>query len=213
MWWLIPVGIGIGKLVYDYFSGQEIEARQRWESKSREVKKTVEEHRRNIEVNIQEVKKTVEEHRSNIEVHIQEVRDSYNYKLLTDIHFSSFIVADSAYQLLDDARSSLDSMVKIIMKTKNEKNELLIKLKELKTKKEKIPVLENLKLLNEMRQSLFDDKDKVKQQRDDLYNEVKRLNQQTNELKTFIRDRCGTKGIEWYDRLEERRRKKIAEGK
>lgn len=188
MWWLIPIGIGIGKLVYDYFSWQEIEARQRWESKSREVKKTVEEHRRNIEV------------------HIQEVRDSYNFKLLTDIHFSSFIVADSAYQLLDDARSSLDSLGRIIIKTKNEKKELLIKLKELKTRKEKNQVLENLKLLNEMRQSLFDDKDKVKQQRDDLYNEVKRLNQQTNELKTFIRDRCGSKGIEWYERLEERRR-------
>jgi uncharacterized membrane-anchored protein YhcB (DUF1043 family) len=196
MWWLVPVGIGIGKLVYDYFSEQEIEARQRWESKSRDIKKTVEEHRRNIEV------------------HIQEVRDSYNFKLLRDIHFSSFIVADSAYQLLDDARSSLDSMRRIIIKTKNEKNELLIKLKELKTKKEKIPVLENLKLLNEMRQSLFDDINKVKLQRDDLYNEVKRLNQQTNELKTFIRDRCGKEGIEWYKRLEERtRRKKIAEGK
>jgi len=194
MWWLIPIGIGVGKLVYDYFSNQEIEARKRWENKRKEVRRTVEEHQHNIEI------------------HIQEVKSSYDFKLLTDIHYSSFIVANSAYKLLDDARTSLNAIGKIILKTKSEKNELLAKIKQVKTKEEKKELIENLKLINELRTDLFNDKDKVKLQRDEFYNEVKRLNQQTNELKIFIKERCGRKGTDWFNRLEERIRiKRIPE--
>ena len=56
-----------------------------------------------------------------------------------------------------------------------------------------------------MRRSLFEDKELVSSQKEKFYIEVKRLNQQTSELKNFIRYRCGNRGIEWYQRLEMRK--------
>lgn len=196
MWWLIPAGVIAGKMLYDYITNNEREARERWERKRRKVQKTV------------------EEHRENIEAHIHEARDSYNFKLLTDIHFSSFVVADSAYNLLDDARISLNAIGNILLKTKKDKEQFSAQLNETRNKGERNSIIENIKVLNDFRRSVFDDKDKVKAERDNLLSEVKRLNQQTNELKIFIRERCGKKGIDWYDRLEERRKqKKLSEGK
>jgi len=191
MWWLIPIGVGVaGKLIYDYLSGEERDARERWERKRVQVQRSVEEHRRQIEE------------------HIAEAQQSYDFHFLTSMHHSSFIVADAAYRLLVDARTSLTGIGKMIVATKEKRDSLEKDIKATKDRTKKMTLRADLKEVTELRKGFFNDKDRVKEQRDSLHSEVKRLNAQTSELKHFIRDRCGRRGNEWYDRLEERKRQK-----
>ena len=200
MWWLIPIGVGVGlKLLYDAVSEEEYEARKRWEIKR------------------EEVKRSIKEHQENIEAHIQQAQKSYDFHLLVDLHYSSSQVANSAYQLLDDARSSFSGMSKMLKKSKEQRAALQHDLKEAKRNKDRKKIhetIEQLKMINDLRKSVFDDRDKVREQKDNFLAEVRRLNNQTRELKEFIRDRCGDGGREWYERLEARRRaRRISEGK
>lgn len=201
MWWLVPVGVGIGiKLIYDAVSDAERSARQRWETKRAEVEKSVEEHRRNIEA------------------HIAKAQSSYDFHFLVDLHFSSMKVADSAYSLLRDADSSFNGINKMLKKAKERKIELQQSLDAARqnknNRKEIQDFIEQLKMVNEIRKSAFDDRDKVRQQKDGFLAEVKRLNLQTMRLKEFVRDRCGLKGKDWFNRLEARKAaRRKAEGR
>ncbi len=194
MWWLIPVGIGVGlKLLYDAVSEEEYEARKRWENKR------------------EEVERSIEEHQANIKAHIQQAKNSYDFHFLIDLHYSSSQVANSAYQLLDDARSSFSGMSKMLKKSKEQREALQHDLEEAKKNKDRKKIhetIEQLKMINNLRKSVFDDRDKVKEQKDKFLAEVQRLNNQTRKLKEFIRDRCGDGGREWYKRLEARKRAK-----
>jgi len=194
MWWLIPIGVGVGlKLLYDAVSEEEYEARQRWEDKREEIERSIEEHQRNIED------------------HINQAQRSYDFHFLIDLHYSSMKVANSAYQLLDDAKSSFNGMSKMLKKSKEQRTALQSELEKAKKAKDKNAiheVIEQLKMLNDLRKNVFADRDKVKVQKDQFLSEVKRLNNQTRELKEFIRDRCDDGGRKWYDRLEARKQAK-----
>jgi len=199
MWWVTgPIIIYGLKKVYDAISDSERNARQNWENKRNEVERSV------------------EEHRANIEKHLSEAQESYNFHFLTDMHFSSMIVANTAYDLLKDAKISLEGIGKMIMEAKAQIDSLLknigaikSKIDDEKNKKKKYELIDKIKplhkekkLVRDLRKSLFDDQEKVKGQKEHLYSEVKRLNKQTRELKILIRDRCGTKGQDWYDKIE-----------
>ena len=201
MWWVTaPVIIYGLKKVYDAISDSERNARQNWENKRNEVERSV------------------EEHRANIEKHLSEAQESYNFHFLTDMHFSSMIVANTAYDLLKDARISLEGIGKMIMEAKaqidslqNNIGEIQSEIDDEKNKKKKgeligkiQPLHKDNKLIKDFRKSLFDDQEKVKEQKEHLYSEVKRLNNRTRELKLLIKDRCGTKGKDWYARIERR---------
>ena len=73
-----------------------------------------------------------------------------------------------------------------------------------------IRIIEELKQINAYRRALFEEKDKQKAEKDNLYQEVKRLNQQTGELKQHIRLRCGNKGQTWFLNLEQRKKQRSA---
>ena len=201
MWWLLPIGVGVGilKLLYDAVSEEEYEARRRWESKRKEVERSV------------------KEHQENIEAHIQQAQNSYDFHFLVDLHYSSSQVANSAYQLLCDARSSFSGMSKMLKKSKEQRAVLQCDLEEARRNKDRKRIhetIEQLKVVNDLRKSVFDDRDRVREQKDRFLAEVRLLNSQTRELKEFIRDRCGDGGREWYQRLEARRRaRRISEGK
>ena len=200
MWWLIPVGVGVGlKLIYDAVSKKEREARQRWENKREEVERSIEEHQRNIES------------------HIAQARSSYDFHFLVDLHFSSMKVADAAYQLLEDARNSFAGMSKMLKASKEQRAALQAKLEKRKINNDRGAIretIEELKMIHDLRKNVFADRDKVKEQREAFLDEVRRLNNQTRELKEFIRDRCGYKGREWYNRLEARKQaRRLSEGK
>ncbi len=199
MWWIIPVvGVGAGlKLLYDVVSEEEREARTRWENKREEVERSLEEHQRNIES------------------HIQQAQNSYDFHFLVDLHYSSSQVANAAYHLLNDAKSSFSGMSKMLKKSKEQRSFLQTELEEAErnqSRKAIYETIEQLKMVNELRKSVFNDRDKVKEQKVNFLAEVQRLNRQTKKLKEFIRDRCGDGGREWYNRLEARRRiKRLSE--
>ena len=161
-----------------------------------------------------EVHRSVEDHRKQIEQHLTEAQESYDFHFLTSMHHSSLIVADAAYKLLQDARTSLEGIGKLILAAKEKRDNLEKEIRDTQERTKKVAFVAELKEVTELRKSFFTDKDKVKEQRDGLLAEVRRLNAQTAELKKFIRDRCGPKGKDWYERLEERKRqRRIAEGK
>jgi len=192
MWWLIPIGIAVGlKLIYDSVSDNERAARRNWQEKRKDVERSI------------------EEHRANIGKHLDQAQSSYDFHFLTDLHFSSHKVADSAYRLLKDARCSRNGLGKMIMKSKEQRTSLENQLKSARTNNRQAEIndiINQLKLVNDLRRNLFDDNDTLKSQVQDFMNEVKRLNAQTARLKEAIRDRCGQRGIDWYNRLEERKR-------
>ncbi len=185
--------------LYDAAQKEKYEARKRWENKREEVKKSVEEHQRNIEN------------------HMQKAQRSYDFHFLVDLHYSSSQVAGSAYQLLDDARKSFSGMSEMLMKSKEQRASLRHELKEAKRVKDKDKIhdiIEQLKMVEEIRKNIFEDRDRVKEQQAHFLAEVQKLNNQTRQLKEFIRDRCDIVGRDWYDRLETRKRaRQISEGK
>lgn len=195
-WVLAPVAlVGIAAVIAASLSEDEKKARKRWQSKRAEVEKTVEEHRKNIEK------------------HIDKAQRSYDFSVLVDIHYSSHRVADSAYQLLEDARSSISSISKILDQVTAKKNELKASIDGASPDKRR-ELLAEIRSLNDFKAKVMEDVSTIKQQRDSLFSEVKRLNSQTGSLKEAIRDRCGEKGRDWFRRLEQRSAaRKTKEGK
>lgn len=186
MWWVaIPVAVGAWGL-WKHFDDSAKAARVRWQNEHRNVKKTIKEHQRNIKQNIEKAQK------------------SYNFHLLTDLHFSSMKVANHAYSLLNDSKTTLDAMGKMLVDAKKKRNELYKEKKNTQDKNRKKDIQKEIQLINDLRSQIFPDKDNVKQQRKDMLEEVKKLNHQTRNLKLAIRDRCGSKGRDWYNRLEAR---------
>jgi hypothetical protein len=197
MWWLaIPVGfIGL-KLIYEAASENERQARQRWENKRQEVAHSVAQHQRSITQ------------------HLHQAQSCYDFHHFVDLHFASMQAADAAYQLLSDARSSLRAMDDMLAKAKEQKDALEMKLRAAKQARNRAfdSVLEELKIVTALRKSIFDDRDKVRAQREALLQEVQTLNEQTRQLKVCIRDRCGPKGADWFYRLEARKSHKRLAG-
>ncbi|WP_020585826.1 hypothetical protein [Desulfobacter curvatus] len=197
-WWKIALGVGaalggaavVSKIIYDVVEEDEREARENWERKRKEVSRSV------------------EEHRENIEQHIAEAQSSYDYHFLVDLHYSSVKVADQAYSLLQDARSSLVGLGKMLKKAKEEIARLQKELNVAKEQKDRgkfSEFLEQIKIVKSMRKDLFNDRDKVQTQRDSFLADVRQLNSRTRSLKEAIRDRCGDRGKDWYCRLEMRK--------
>ncbi len=212
---LIPVAVvgGIVALIYKAVSDEEREASQRWEEMLWDVERSVEEHRRNIEA------------------HLAQAQYSYNFQILVDEHYASMKTADAAYKLLDDARNTENGLNKMLKEAKDQRTLFRERLKEAKKIKDKgfiffkktrekknktlIRDIElQLKEIRELRESAFDGRDKVKAQKASFLQEVQRLNNRTRELKELIRDQCGIRGLDWFNRLEERTRKRrLSEGK
>lgn len=200
MWWLIPVGIGgLATLIYRAVSDEERKARQRWEDTRWDVEQSL------------------KEHSGNIEAYFDRVQRSYNFRVLVDDHYSSMQAANAAYRLLDDARSSENGINKMLKKAKDQRMSLQERLEKARKGKNRAlahDTIEQLKQIHEIRKSFFEDRDKVKAQKVSFLKEVRRLNKRTRELKELIRDECGSRGLDWYNRLEERtRRRRLSEGK
>jgi hypothetical protein len=190
MWW-IPV-VAAGALVWAILREDEREAGERWELERDRVQRRVEEHRRNIER------------------HLHEAQSSYDFHLLVDLHFSSFRIADEAYKLVTDARTSLAAIGRMLVACKSEREELKKKLADTNDPSLRSDYKQRLQEIYSLRTKFFDDKDKLTEERDHFRAEVNRLNAQTRTLKEAIRDRCGSRGREWYEKLEERGRARRA---
>lgn len=197
MIWVLPVlaAVGVGAWIYNSVTEEEQQAQRDWHKKSKSVEKTVSKRRKEIER------------------HIRQAQNSYNFHYLVEMHYSSVQIANAAYKLLDDARISLRSISTMLNNVKQQKLSLERDLAFAKGQKNRaaiIRIIEELKQINAYRRALFEEKDKQKAEKDNLYQEVKRLNQQTGELKQHIRLRCGNKGQTWFLNLEQRKKQRSA---
>lgn len=197
MIWVLPVlaAVGVGAWIYNAVTEEEQQAQRDWQKKRNSVEKSVLKRRKEIEH------------------HIRQAQSSYNFHYLVEMHYSSVQIANAAYKLLDDARISLRAIGTMINNTKQRKLSLERDLAFAKGKKNRaavVRIIEELKQINASRRALFEEKDKQKAEKDNLYQEVKRLNQQTGELKQHIRYRCGSKGQIWFQNLEQRKKLRSA---
>lgn len=179
--------VGAGIWIYNELQEQAGAERERWRSKR------------------EEVQRSIEWHEAQIRDHLSRARESYDFKVLVDMHFSCMKVADQAYSLLKDARTSLEKIGEAIAKTKEQRDLLFDKKKASNNKAEKDEIQQEIASIQELRSKLFVDKDEIKKQRDEFLSKVKDLNSKTHDLKISIRDRTGLKGQEWYARLEMRK--------
>jgi len=179
--------VGAGVWIYNELEEQSSTQRRRWNSKREEVERSIEWHEKQI---------------SN---HLDYARDSYDFKVLVDMHYSCVKVADQAYSLLKDARISLDTLGEAIIKTREQREILFAQKKEARSKLERDEIQKEISSIQELRKKLFDDKDEIKLQRDIFQKKVKDLNAKTHALKISIKERTGSRGRDWYNRLEQRR--------
>ncbi|WP_146749207.1 hypothetical protein [Paracidovorax anthurii] len=114
-------------------------------------------------------------------------------------------VADQAYSLLKDARVSQRKIGEAIRKTKEQLDLLFSKKRVSRDFGEKSEIQAEISSLQELRAKLFGDRDEIEVQRNQFEAKVKDLNAKTHDLKTSIRDRTGSKGQDWYARLEARK--------
>ena len=179
--------IGAGVWIYNELQDQAGAERERWRSKR------------------EEVQRSIEWHEAQIRDHLSRARESYDFKVLVDMHFSCMKVADQAYSLLKDAITSLEKIGEAIAKTKEQRDLLFDKKKASNNKEDRDEIQQEISSIQDLRSKLFADKDEIKKQRDEFLSKVKDLNSKTHDLKISIRDRTGLKGQEWYARLEMRK--------
>lgn len=179
--------VGAGVWIYNELQEQAGAERERWRSKR------------------EEVQRSIEWHEAQIRNHLSHARESCDFKVLVDMHFSCMKVADQAYSLLKDAIKSLEKIGEAIAKTKEQRDLLFDKKKTSNNKAERDEIQQEISSIQELRSKLFADKDEIKKQRDEFLSKVRDLNSKTHDLKISIRDRTGSKGQEWYARLEMRK--------
>jgi FtsZ-binding cell division protein ZapB len=180
----------MGAAIYGIVSEEEKNARRRWEQKRDDVENTLKLHKRKISE------------------HIRKKNNNYRFHQLVNLHYSSVLKANAAYKLLQDAKTSIGSINKMLKTAKEQKIKLQKMIDDAKIKNDRESVsklIHELRLLNEFRNKLFDERDDLYAQKDNLYNEVKKLNAETRKLKEHIRDFCEERGRTWYKKLEERK--------
>jgi len=186
MWFLIPIaGLVIAGIVA-LASEEEVSARQNWENKYQGAKDEVDQLRRDIER------------------HLGNNRLSYDFYALNDYYYASFRAADSAYQLLTDSRTSLASLKRMIGAANQKRRAIDLQLKGALDREVKAEQIRELRNLTQFRDALQVEFNLVLDQKRDFANAVERLNAQTSNIKAAMRERCGSKGREWYANLENR---------
>jgi len=179
--------VGVAMYIYDGLQQRSSSERNRWYAKR------------------EEVQRSIEWHREQISQHLKYAQHSYDFQVLMDMRFSCIKVADEAYKLLQDAKVSLDAIGQSIVETKTQRDLLIANKKIAKSKTERDEIQTEIDSLQQLRAVLFSNKDEIKKERDEFSSRVKELNVKTHDLNIAIRDRTGSKGREWYQRLEARK--------
>ncbi len=189
IWWLIAAAIGVLGIANGILmrlrrtAGTE---RQRWHNEYAQLEREMDHYEQQIRERVAQAQWTVD------------------FTLLTQLHHESMRAADHAHRLLSDARVALDAIGAAIHDAGTEKDRLIAEKRRTLNPFKSSQMEQEIAALIELRGQLFPDKDALKGQRDRFYEQVKRLNAQTHQLKTAICDRCGPQGRDWHARLEAR---------
>lgn len=195
MWFIVPilaVGAGLAYL-YNSVTEEEKQAEVYWKKKRQEVERTLDEHNRNIRN------------------YLESNRSMYEYHEMVDYHYSSVQIANVAYDLMNNSKASFRGINNLITKTNKHRKDLQKQIEVAKiegNKKVLFEKIEEIKVVNAIRKTQFEEREAIKMQTEDFYEKVKELNIQTSDIKNKIKLNCGQKGHDWYERLEMRKRLK-----
>jgi hypothetical protein len=188
MYWLLVAPIALlAYKIYDKFSSKEEKAKKDWE----ENKKNVEQRIVNQEIKIKN--------------YLKQRKTEADYYQLKEVHFTSMKIADQAYNLLNYSKVYYDAMNRNVKLTSDRKKEILELFKSGLNYKKKLKLTQELKQIDEVRKSLFKNKEVLENQITSFKSKLKNFNMRTSKFKYQIRDNCGDLGKNWFDRLEQRK--------
>ena len=144
------------------------------------------------------------EQRVRIQKAMQRSAAYLEYKQYIEMHYNSVQTANQAFELYTSAKNvinQLSTQLKFsgdqIQQLKHQRNQLQRVEREVVHQQLQTQYL----IHKELKQSIQD----YKIQKDNYYLEIKKLNEETAQLKQYIRLNTGKMGQEWYARLEQRR--------
>lgn len=190
IWWVAATAvvgvIGVANAVLGRLRNSAGTQRQRWADEYTNVQNKAEYYDRRIRESI------------------FEARHSVKFQYLTQLHHESGRTANTAYNLLTDAKVSLDAVGQAIYAAKEQRDRLIAEKRRLSGRYSRSEIEQEIKALIDLRSCLFPDKDELKAQRNYFHQQVSDLNVQTRILKNQIRDTCGPQGLDWFRRLNRR---------
>ncbi|MFW3963832.1 hypothetical protein [Acinetobacter radioresistens] len=144
------------------------------------------------------------EQRARIQKAMQRSAAYLEYKQYIEMHYNSVQTANQAFELYTSAKNVINQLYtqlkfssEQIQQLKHQRNQLQRVEREVVHQQ-----LQSQYLIHkELKQSIQD----YKVQKDNYYLEIKKLNEETAQLKQYIRLNTGKMGQEWYARLEQRR--------
>ena len=180
---------GVALALYS-FTEEEKKAEEEWREKGHELEEEIDRHTREIDS------------------HIKQRQAEYNFYEMRKTYRESVASSSAAYELLKSAKTTLNGINKMIASAKKQKLYLESILENAKRNRDKTlfsKTIQELKDVNIIRKRLFEERDIYQSQKDNLLQKVREINNRTHKLKECIRDNCGLLGIEWYQKLQERR--------
>lgn len=176
----------VGVLAYAWLSGEEQAALNSYNSSSRRLAHEVTERQQQL---------------NSYRIYSRAAQDFYKH---IDLHHKSFLTAQHCYSLYEEQKQILRMLSSRIDGLVNQLN-MLKQQRDIATGAQKAHIREQLKTVRGFLQEANAERATIKQQKDTLLFELRGINQKTRELKLYIRDNCGKKGRDWYQRGLERR--------
>lgn len=204
---------GIGALVWSYFDHQAQQAHSRWAHAHRDMEARLAQQRRELDLVHEHLAQQARDRQRGFFARMMSYQSALDYRTLTNHHHNSVGVANHAYSLLSDARVTLDAFGRTLTQARQQRDALIAQKKRARDHGERARLQAEIDLLNQLRSEVFPQKDAVKDQRDAMLAQVRALNARTRELKLAIRDTCGARGLDWYNRLEARTQQRRLTGR
>ncbi|MBS1683231.1 MAG: hypothetical protein JSS76_00645 [Bacteroidetes bacterium] len=172
---------------------------------SQEIKEKVQREEEKIEEEIAEFKVRYVESKIELDRRIQDAKRNINFQNCIDAHYQSMMTSNIAYGILDREQrlkgiyyNGIKDIDTKITNTKKERDKYKAHTSEREEKHKEMQ--SGIDLKNGILAHLKIHSDKSKE----ILLDVKELNNKTRDLKFLIRDNFGQKGLEWFNRLEER---------
>lgn len=154
---------------------------------------------------IEEFKTKYDDSKRELEKRIEDAKHNVNFENCTNAHHQSVLTSNIAYSILDREQrlksiyyagvKKIDSKIKV---TQDERDKLKFKSSEREEKHKEFE--SGIQLKNGILAHLKNHGERSSK----ILTDVKTLNNKTRELKLLIKDNFGKKGLDWYNRLEER---------
>ena len=129
-----------------------------------------------------------------IEDRLKKSQDNVRYHQLVNEHFASATLANEAFNLLQRSAKELRKIDELIKQAKQER-------KACRTIKNFFKANYITRLIAQLAKIYSD----LKQERDSFNAKTHELNDNTVELRESIRNNCGARGTEWFQRLQARK--------